>query len=42
VSQFPAKIARDLLDEYFDNDILKAMLSWGGLIGSKMAPRSPD
>ena len=25
---------RDLMDEYFDNDILKAMLSWDGLIGS--------
>jgi phytoene dehydrogenase-like protein len=34
--------ARDLLDEYFDNDLLKAMLSWDGLIGSKMAPRSPN
>jgi len=34
--------ARDLMDEYFDNDILKAMLSWDGLIGSKMAPRSPN
>ena len=34
--------ARDLMDEYFDNDLLKAMLSWDGLIGSKMAPRSPN
>ena len=34
--------ARDLMDEYFDNDILKAMLSWDGLIGSKLAPRSPN
>lgn len=34
--------ARDLMDEYFDNDILKAMLCWDGLIGSKMAPRSPN
>jgi len=34
--------ARDLMDEYFDNDILKATLSWDGLIGSKMAPRSPN
>ncbi len=31
--------ARDLMDENFDSDILKAMLSWEGLIGSKMAPR---
>jgi phytoene dehydrogenase-like protein len=34
--------ARDLMDEYFDNDILKATLSWDGLVGSKMAPRSPN
>jgi phytoene dehydrogenase-like protein len=34
--------ARDLLDEFFDNEILKALLSWDGLIGSKMAPRSPN
>jgi phytoene dehydrogenase-like protein len=34
--------ARDLMDEYFDNDILKATLSWDGLIGSKLAPRSPN
>ena len=31
--------ARDLLDERFDNELLKAVLSWDGLIGSKMAPR---
>jgi phytoene dehydrogenase-like protein len=34
--------ARDLMDENFDNDTLKAMLSWDGLIGSKLAPRSPN
>jgi len=34
--------ARDLVDEYFDNEILKATLSWDGLIGSKLAPRSPN
>ncbi|MFQ5549097.1 MAG: phytoene desaturase family protein [Woeseia sp.] len=34
--------ARDLMDEYFDNAILKATLSWDGLIGSKLAPRSPN
>jgi phytoene dehydrogenase-like protein len=34
--------ARDLMDEYFDSDILKAALSWDGLIGSRMAPRSPN
>jgi phytoene dehydrogenase-like protein len=33
---------RDLMDENFNNDILKAILSWDGLIGSKMAPRSPN
>jgi phytoene dehydrogenase-like protein len=34
--------ARDLMDEHFDSDLLKAVLSWDGLIGSKMAPRSPN
>ena len=34
--------ARDLMDEYFDNGLLKATLSWDGLIGSKLAPRSPN
>jgi phytoene dehydrogenase-like protein len=34
--------ARDLMDEYFDNDVLKAVLCWDALAGSKMAPRSPN
>jgi phytoene dehydrogenase-like protein len=34
--------ARDLMDEYFENEILKATLSWDGLIGAKLAPRSPN
>jgi phytoene dehydrogenase-like protein len=34
--------ARDLMDEYFDDDTVKAALSWDGLIGSRMAPRSPN
>ena len=34
--------ARDLMDENFESEHLKAMLSWDGLIGSKMAPRSPN
>ena len=34
--------ARDIMDEYFEDDILKAALSWDGLIGSRMAPRSPN
>jgi phytoene dehydrogenase-like protein len=33
---------RDLMDEYFQNDIVKATVSWEGLIGSKLAPRSPN
>ena len=33
---------RDLMDEFFDNELLKAVLSWDGLIGSKLAPRSPN
>ncbi|MEM7431493.1 MAG: NAD(P)/FAD-dependent oxidoreductase [Pseudomonadota bacterium] len=34
--------ARDLVDERFDDDLLKALLCWDGLIGSRMAPRSPN
>jgi len=34
--------ARDLMDEYFDDALVKAVLSWDGLIGSRMAPRSPN
>jgi len=34
--------ARDLMDENFDDKLLKAILSWDGLVGSKMAPRSPN
>lgn len=34
--------ARDLVDEHFDHELLKAILCWDGLIGSKMAPRSPN
>jgi len=34
--------ARDLMDENFEHDILKAVLSWDGLVGSKLAPRSPN
>lgn len=33
---------RDLMDENFDDDQLKAALSWDGMIGSRMAPRSPN
>ena len=33
---------RDLMEENFESDLLKAVLSWDGLIGSKMAPRSPN
>ncbi|MDJ0794244.1 MAG: NAD(P)/FAD-dependent oxidoreductase [Woeseiaceae bacterium] len=34
--------ARDLMDEYFESDLVKALLSWDGLIGSRLAPRSPN
>ena len=34
--------ARDLVDERFASELLKAALCWDGLIGSKMAPRSPN
>jgi len=33
---------RDLMDEFFDDDLLKSVLSWDGLVGSKLAPRSPN
>ena len=33
---------RDLMGEFFENELLKATLSWDGLIGSKLAPRSPN
>ncbi len=33
---------RDLLDETLDDALLKAVLAWDGLIGGKMAPRSPN
>ena len=34
--------ARDLVDEYFDSAVLKSILCWDGLTGSRMAPRSPN
>jgi len=33
---------RDLMDENFEDELVKATLSWDGLIGAKMAPRSPN
>lgn len=33
---------RDLVDEHFEDEVLKALISWDGLIGSRMAPRSPN
>jgi phytoene dehydrogenase-like protein len=33
---------RDLMDETFDSELLKATLSWDGLVGAKLAPRSPN
>ena len=33
---------RDLMDEQFADEALKALLSWDGLIGAKLAPRSPN
>lgn len=34
--------ARDLTDEFFDDELLKVTVAWDALIGSKMAPRSPN
>ncbi|MGD2129112.1 MAG: NAD(P)/FAD-dependent oxidoreductase [Lysobacterales bacterium] len=33
---------QDLMEENFESDLLKATLAWDGLVGSKMAPRSPN
>jgi phytoene dehydrogenase-like protein len=33
---------QDLMDEYFDAELVKATLCWDGLIGSKQAPRTPN
>ena len=33
---------RDLMDENFESEQLKAALAWDGLLGSKLAPRSPN
>ena len=34
--------ARDLMDENFDSELLKATLSWDALVGARLAPRSPN
>jgi len=34
--------ARDLVEEFFDDELLQATLCWDGLIGSQKAPRSPN
>jgi phytoene dehydrogenase-like protein len=33
---------RDLMDEHFESDLLKAALAWDGVIGGRLAPRSPN
>ncbi len=33
---------RDLIDEVFETPELQGLLSWDGVIGSKLAPRSPN
>ncbi|EED31453.1 putative oxidoreductase family protein [gamma proteobacterium NOR5-3] len=33
---------RDLVDEHFKSEALKAALCWDGIVGSKLAPRSPN
>ncbi len=34
--------ARDLMDEFFRDELVKATLSWDGVMGARMAPRSPN
>ena len=33
---------RDLVDEHFSGESLKAALCWDGILGSQLAPRSPN
>ena len=33
---------RDLMDDNFEHPLLQAALAWDGVIGSKLAPRSPN
>ncbi|MEO1078429.1 MAG: NAD(P)/FAD-dependent oxidoreductase [Pseudomonadota bacterium] len=33
---------RDLVDEHFESEALKAALCWDGMVGTKIAPRSPN
>lgn len=33
---------RDLMDDNFENELLQAALAWDGVIGGKLAPRSPN
>ena len=33
---------RDVMDENFESELLKSMLAWDGMIGSRLAPRSPN
>lgn len=34
--------ARDLVDEFFEDPLLKAALTWDANLGSRLAPRSPN
>ena len=33
---------RDLVEEHFEDEALKAALCWDGLVGARLAPRSPN
>jgi len=41
LEQFVRRSASEILDEYFQNDLVKAMIASSGIIGSKLSPRSP-
>ncbi|HMO15377.1 MAG TPA: NAD(P)/FAD-dependent oxidoreductase [Pirellulaceae bacterium] len=40
LDRFANSTAADILDEYFETDLLKAMLSTSGIIGSRVSPRT--
>ena len=42
INKFWTGSAADILDEYFENDLVKSMLSSSAIIGSKVGPRSKD
>ncbi len=42
IDKFSSSSAAEILDEYLENDLIKAMLASSGIIGSKCSPRSKE